>query len=74
MSSRHGGTYRIHIGRTGYGGETRIIVMCGHKVDDIRCWTAAIGKRVARELRAQYGVKRATRWDHPDDMARGIWQ
>ncbi len=73
MSDR--GAYRIHVGRTGYGSQTRIIVMCSSgKVEDLLCNTAAISKRLARELRAQYGVKRATCWDHPDDMARGIWQ
>ena len=51
--------YRIHAARTGFGTQTRIIVMRrpATKWDDVLCPNAAVAKRRLREYRAEYGVR-----------------
>jgi len=56
--------YRIHAARTGFGTQTRIIVMRAMgtmvKWDDVLCPNAATAERRLREYRAEYGVPRVS--------------
>lgn len=65
-------TYRIHAHRTGYGTQTRIIVMCGVKLDDVLCPNAATASRRLREMRAEYGVRRVL-WSPASVAGCGIF-
>lgn len=66
--------YRIHAARTGFGTQTRVIVMRrpNTKWNDVLCPNAAVARRRLREYRAKYNVPRVS-WG-PTGRPMEIWE